>query len=135
MSFVLTESQSDRLEKVQKKISKFNCFKLGSTDINYDQRLEKLNIFLLRKRRQIQILKVVFKIRFNLYDMKNKWSNELTFYETTRNGIFCKRLKISKEIEKKNFFFNCIKLFNELPQNVRQIDNYKIFVKQLELIL
>ena len=125
LSIVLTDTQSERLEKVQRKISKFICFKLGFFNLNYCQRLEKLNLYSLKKRRNIQILKVVFKIRFNLFDKRNKWRYELIFYETTRNGIFCKRLKISKEIEKKNFFYNCVKLFNELPQSVRQITNYK----------
>lgn len=135
LSLVLIDTQSDKIEKIQRKISKYICNKLGFFDLSYDQRLDKLNIFSLKKRREIQILKTVFKMRFKLFQMKNKWRDELFFYETTRNGIFCKRLKICKEIEKKNFFFNCIKLFNNLPQNIRNITNYKNFVNELKIFL
>jgi len=38
-------TQSDRLEKIQKRITKFICFRLNKYYLNYDQRLEFLNMF------------------------------------------------------------------------------------------
>ena len=72
-----------------------------------------LNIYSLHKRRIIQILKIVFKIRFKLYEYKNrtnKWENELNIYQTSRQGIYCQTYK-QKSICNKDFFYKCLKSF------------------------
>ena len=107
LSLVLTQTQSDRLEKIQRKITKFICYRLGFTDLSYDERLKKLNIFSLYKRRKIQILKTVFKIRYNLVK-HNNCSNEFEFYKSSRNGILCKYPKLRISLSEKSFFPNSI---------------------------
>ena len=65
LCLTLTESQSIRLEKIQRKITKFLCFKLNQNVFNYEERLKFLNIQSLEKRRKIQALKVLFRIKIN----------------------------------------------------------------------
>ena len=94
--------------------------------MNYENRLRFLGIFSLQKRRNIQILKIVFKIQYNLFKINNKWKNEITFYENSRNGLFC---KLPNNYKSKNFFINASKLFNVLPKHIRCEQNCKIVQK------
>lgn len=131
LSVMLTKSQSDRIELVQRKITKYICFKLSKSGLNYDQRLESLNISSLSKRRNIQILKTLFKVRYNLFECKQKWINCFVFYETSRNGIFCKLSK-HKTICEKSFFINASNLFNSLPKDFRSETNLTKFLNNLQ---
>jgi len=132
LSIVLTKTQNNRIEKIERKITQFICCKSGNYDMSYEQRLDFLNIFSLQKRRDIQILKTVFKIRYNLFKTENKWSKELSFYENSRNGMFCKIPVIYKS---KNFFINASKLFNDLPKSIRNEKSFNKFVNNLEIFL
>ena len=130
LSLVLNKTQTIRLESVQRNVTKYICYKMRKYDLTYENRLEFLNIYTLEKRRKIQILKIVYKIKNRLYECKNKWFNELFFYNTTRNGSFCK-IPIKHNV--KEFFINASKIYNSLPQNIRSENKYRKFVNYLEL--
>ena len=121
------KSQSNRLEKVQKKVTKFIAFKLNKSNLNYSQRLKEFGLKSLHNRRIIKVLKFVQKIRVFSETLPYEWNTRLNFIENERNGakIVNEFLRISK-CEKSMFYF-CEKLFNDLPLNIRNEKNYKIF--------
>ena len=119
LSLVYTESQSDKLEKIQRRITKYICSKDKKFDLKYEKRLEFLNIFSLNKRRKIQILKQLFNIKINSKFANNKWLNELQFYNNERNGIFCK-INVNRLHKSDKYIFDfSVKLFNDLPKDIR----------------
>jgi hypothetical protein len=126
---IFNETQSKRVEKVQKKITKFICLKSGKTYLSYEQRLEFLNIDSLEIRRKLQILKTIFKIKYKFCDIKNEWFNELCFYESTRNGTYCKINLNRICLVDKEFFNYCIKLYNGLPKFIRNESKLSKFMK------
>ena len=134
LSIVLTQTQCLRLESIQRKITKYICYKLSKSHLSYEERLKQLEINSLEKRRKIQILIIVFKIRFKLKGYQNKWQNEFEFYETTRNGVFCKTY-LHKTICDKNIFIYASNLFNSLPKNIKSDNNYRNFVNNLQSFL
>ena len=77
-------------------------------------------------------MKTVFRIRFNKFEIRDKWMNELIFYETLRNGILCHIPMIRINLMEKNIFYNCVKLFNKLPLNVRQKTKFNEYVNLLK---
>lgn len=131
LSFVPNKCQSELLESIQKKITKYICYRCGKYDLNYDQRLEFLKLKKLKIRRHLNALKLVQKIKLNYNDIPNDWLNYFTFYNTTRNGIKLKTNFRRIDIINKNFFNHCIQLFNDLPILLRNEDNFKNFVNNL----
>jgi hypothetical protein len=107
---------------------------MSKPNMSYEERLLFLKIISLEKRRKIQILKIVFKMRFNLNEYRHKWLNEISFHETSRNGIFC-NVSLHKTICDKSFFIYASNLFNSLPKNIRCINNYNSFVKEFNSFL
>jgi hypothetical protein len=66
-------------------------------------------------------------------DIKTEWFSEMLFYESTRNGIFCKINSNRLSLSDKYFFDYCIKLFNKLPKHIRnecKISKYVIECKK-----
>jgi hypothetical protein len=116
LSVVLTQTQSDRIESIQRKVTKLICYKLSKNHLLYEERLRYLKINSLKKRQIVQILKVLFKIRYKLFECNNKWTNDLVFYETSRNGVFCKLSKHKSICDKsfllmpQIFLIHCIKI-------------------------
>ena len=83
----------------------------------------------------MKILKIVHKIRSHSFEIPINWFSYLNFYTTNRNGIFIKTNLRRIELENKNFFNYCIKLFNDLPIIARNECDFKKFVKLLNEIL
>ena len=100
--------------------------------MSYEERLKYLNIESLKKRRFMSVLKIVYKIRFKSIELRDKYTNDLTFYNTTRNGIFCKISKTRIKFCDKNFFIYSSKLFNSLPMYIRNETNFNKYVKYLK---
>ena len=50
LCFTPTQTQLYKIEKIEKKISKYICFKLNITNLNYSDRLKALNLTSLKKR-------------------------------------------------------------------------------------
>jgi hypothetical protein len=82
-----TNTQIEKLEKIQKKITKSICKKLNRNEINYEDRIKLLNLKSLSFRRKIQLLKTVFYVKNNDKSIPDSWFSELNFYENRRNGI------------------------------------------------
>ena len=70
----------------------------------------------VKKRRYIQILKMVFKSIRGLHKIKDKFANDFIIYESSRNGLFC---RIPTNYNQKDFFVFAAKLFNSLPKCIR----------------
>ena len=121
--WVPNNSQMNNLEKIQRKITKHICFKLGETDLNYSQRLEFLNLESLKNRREKSALKLVFRIKFNSPVIPNHWFSYFDFY-STRNGIKLKTEFRRIELINKKYFNYCIELFNSQPFMLRQSSNF-----------
>ena len=135
MCVMFTETQSKRLESVQKRVTKFICFKFNKTYLKYDKRLELLNIDSLLIRRKLQLLKTIFKIKMNFTNISENWKNELIFYESSRNGVFCKINLNRINLSDKYIFDYCVKLFNCLPLDVRNECKFNTFVNKSKLFL
>ena len=116
LSIVMTQTQSDRLESIQRKVTKYICFKKGNSFLTYEERLTICGIFSLKKRRDIQILKMVFKSIRGLHKIKDKFANDFIVYESSRNGLFC---RIPTNYNQKDFVVFAAKLFNSLPKCIR----------------
>lgn len=97
------------IEKIQKKISKFICFKLGKTDLNYEKRLEFLDLKSLKSRRDITALKLVSEIKTNSCKIPENWFNHFVF-QNTRNGIILKTDFRRIDLIDKKYFNYCIKI-------------------------
>ena len=83
-----TQTQSDNIEKIKKRITKYICYKLSKSGLHYEQRLNLLNLKTLKSRRDMKILKIVHKIRSHSFEIPINWFSYLNFYTTNRNAIF-----------------------------------------------
>ena len=116
LSLVMTQTQSDRIESIQRKVTKHICFLKGNSYLRYEERLIFCKIFSLKKRREMQTLKLVFKTLNGLHKISDKFSDHFVFYESSRNGVFC---RLPTNYNQKDFFVFASKLFNRLPKVIR----------------
>jgi hypothetical protein len=121
--------QENKIEKVQKKITKFISYKMNDSGFNYNERLKKLCLNTLSVRRNIKILKFTQKIRLNRESIPNDWNSRLSFVENDRTGtkIVNELIRISKC--ENSFFYFSSNIFNNLPINIRNETNLKVFTK------
>ena len=132
LSLVMTQTQSDRIESIQRKITKHICFLKGNSYLKYEERLTFCEIFSLKKRREMQTLKLVFKTLNRLHKIRNKFSENFVFYESSRNGVFC---RLPTDYNQKDFFVFASKLFNRLPKVIRNEKSLTKFNVLLEEFL
>ena len=119
LCFTPTQTQLYKIEKIQKKISKYICFKLNKTNLNYSDRLKALNLISLKKRREVQILKLIHNTTYKYKANCANWFENLTLYKRSRNGNFLKCCKNRIVLTDKCIFNYGTKLFNNLPKIVR----------------
>ena len=129
---VYNTTQSDRLEKVQRKITRYICFRLGKSDLKYEERLKFLNLESLESRRKTQILKIVFRIKQNSPKIRTDWLNQLQFYETSRNGTYCKTTRNRISLSDKYIFNYSVVLFYSLPIFIRNEKCFNRFLMHLK---
>jgi hypothetical protein len=103
LCYTPTITQSTKLEKVQKRITKFICFKLGKHNLKYDERLKILNLKTLKYRREMSTLKVIHNTIYKHKSIPDKWLSQLNLYESSRNGRFLSILFIRIKFIKKFF--------------------------------
>ena len=127
-----TQTQNENLESVQRKILRYICYKSGQNNLNYENRLNYLNMFSLDKRRKIQILKTFFKIVYKHKTIDNLWFNEIEFYESKRHGLQSKTMYFRLKTCDKSFFKYSSDTFNSLPVNIRNEKSFSRFVKLLK---
>ena len=87
--WVPNKSQSDQIERIQRRITDFICGKLGKYDLTYQERLEFLDLKTIKNRREKCALSLVQKIKCNQKYFPNEWADYFVFTDT-RNGIFFK---------------------------------------------
>lgn len=130
LSWFSNSSQNQRIEGIQKKITKYICKKLGKSDLKYPERLNMLNLESIQKRRLIQNLSLLQKIRTNHPSVPSRWHNLFIFKET-RDGHKIETPKLRIELAKKLFFNHIVFTFNDLDRDIRDENDFKKFVKLL----
>jgi hypothetical protein len=88
LCFIPTNTQILELERVEKKFTKYICYKTKSLGLCYEQRLKLLSMQSLENRRILQILIVIFNIKTNSQLIPNEWVNAITFINNERTGIY-----------------------------------------------
>jgi len=120
-----------RIEKIQRKVTKFICFKFKCYGLKYRERLKILNIQSLYSRKCIQILKLLFK----MYHKKQYFSRDMlqyvSFYKHLWHGLLIEVPKLRIELCNKFFFYNAFKLFNNFSYEIR---NENVFAKYIKLL-
>ena len=107
------------------------------SEFNYWERLEKLALFSLQRRRECYICIHMFKIYMKII------SNDigLQFYETSRHGPKCRRKKLTAKSTSVNSLrwnsFSDIgaRLFNILPKKIKEAKTKQSFKHQLDKLL
>ncbi len=123
--------QIEKIEKIQRKITKYICYKM-SKKVDYKERLKILNLCSLNTRRQINVLKIVFKCLDNYNEIPIRWRNKFIISQNVRNGRLIVRPKTRNYFCDKNLFCNSIDLFNALPKDIRNETNLKCFLTKCE---
>ncbi len=88
LCFIPTKTQILELERVEKKFTKYICYKMKSLGLCYEKRLKLLSMQSLENRRILQILIVIFNIKTNSQLIPNEWVNAITFINNERTGIY-----------------------------------------------
>ena len=105
--------------------------------LNYWERLDKLNLFSMQRRRE----RYICMMMFNIYSGRLHNNLNLCFYETSRYGPKCRR----KTLTARNHRINTIRcssfsdigasLFNALPKNVKSAETVASFKSRLDKLL
>ena len=130
ISWCPNQNQTNRIESVQRNITRFICYKLNLFDVDYKTRLEILGLKALDSRRNIKILSKVFAIKYNKEFIPNDWFEKYKFVNTRigRNIIVPKtRINFCD----KNFFIYSFKLFNNQTLIIRDSNSYSSFFKHI----
>ncbi len=85
---------------------------------------------------KIQLLYLyLFLFILNFNCIPNEWHSRLTFTNNDRNGVYMRSDRIRIYKCEQTFFNNCRKVFNDLPKQLRNIEEYKTFMKCVKTIL
>jgi hypothetical protein len=82
-----------KIEKLHRKMSKFICFKIWKSDLNYLNRLEFLKLLPLTVRRDIKVVKLINRIILNDCILQN-WLDIFCFSKTKRLVMWSKFLNL-----------------------------------------
>ncbi len=107
---------------------------MGLRNLSYSNRLEKLNLNPLSVRRDLKILKLLFKSINNYDSTPHSW-RQIFITKDTRNGLLLESLNTRINFCDKNFFNYCITLFNSLPKCIRNENSFVKFMNDCELFL
>ena len=109
----------------------------GLEKFNYWERLQKLNIPSLQRRRERYQMIHMWKISKGLIPN----DIDLKFYETSRFGLMCKRPRYNQRsryvstVKFNSFISNGPALFNILPTSLKSSNSLQIFKSKLEIFL
>jgi hypothetical protein len=112
----------------------FICYKIGLTNLTYQQRLEILGIESLKLRRETKLLLTVFKSIHNFNDVPDLWK-DIFIVENTRNGLLLDIPNTRFKFSDNNFFINAIKLLNSLPKTIRNETKLSTFKQNVKKFL
>jgi hypothetical protein len=97
--------------------------------LSCSQRISKLDPKPLKVRRDLKILKYVFKSIYNFGDVPLLWRNKFAIKDSS-NGILLEPIHTRVRLCDKSFYIYSINLFNSLPILVR---NEKTFMNFMSL--
>ena len=126
MCLTLTKTQSAKIEKVQRKITRFICSKSSQFNLCYEERLVFLDLSKLETRRLIQLYKYIYKLKVCYPDIPQKVLNQINFV-IINNECFAKIKKNRILLSDKYIIDYCCKLFNELPSVIRNEQKKNVF--------
>jgi len=119
------------MELIQRKITKYICYKINNNDLKYHERLKFLNLQSLHVRNNLKILKIIHRFKYNKFTAYDHLKHYYKFYDS-RNGIFIEQLFSRIYFCDKNFVCNSINLFNSLPKDIRNEQKYSVFIRKCE---
>ncbi len=128
ISYVLNDTQIDRIESIQRSVTKFICYKIDkNTDMNYRKRLEVLCLKPLQVRHELSCLKIVFKCMHNFSDIPENWKSKFVVNQT-RNCLLLEVPKTRIILCDKNFFIWRLRFQKVLsPKNAKRRKTRKTF--------
>ena len=109
----------------------------GLQKLNYHQRLRKLKLYSMQRRRERFIAIYMYKIATGLVPNNLK----MNFYETSRQGIKCHLPKLKASMThlctvRKNFFTSTgPAIFNQIPRKIKEAKSLVQFKNQLDRFL
>ena len=127
LCLTLTKTQSIRIEQLQRKITRYLCYKNNIYDLNYQERLMYLNIRMLESRRSIQQMKFFYKVKVCQPPISQHLINQVNFVIEKNNCISLVRKNRILLCNKYLITF-CSKLFNDLPSIIRNETKFKVFM-------
>ena len=128
-------TQNEKIESIQHKVTKYICYKMNKSNLDYKQRLSVLNLKTLECRRQLAVLKIVFKCIHNFNSVPENWKKMFIISENTRNGRVLLKPRNRINICDKNFFYYSINLFNSLSLDIRNETVFSKFIAKCEEFL
>ena len=118
-SLILNVTQNDKIEKIQRKITKQICNSMSQINLEYNERLKLLKLDSLESRRKFSVIKLLYKSVNNYPEIPNHWKTKYEFRDNDRNGfLLCKPFSRNC-FSDKNMFNYSIDLFNSLPKVLR----------------
>ncbi len=128
-----------RIESIQRLFTRRACLKCGIHFTSYQDRLEKLKLDSLEKRRQLNDLYLMYKIIHNLCSISfNSYFSFISCpYNLRRNSLqihykYCTKFKT---LQWSNIFFNrIVKTWNDLPDSVVTAPNLNAFKYRLRKV-
>ena len=121
------KTQAQQLESVQRMITRDICFRYNRAGLTYVERLKFLDIKSLENRRKIQTLKFIFKDIHEFPEITGNLLNQIVIMNDVRNGRSILRGDRRIELSNKYIIEFAVRLFNELPMNIRCETNFSKF--------
>ena len=124
---------TELLEQDQRKATKMVR---GLYHLSYEERLRKLGLFILEKRRLWGDLTVAFQYLKEAYKQDGEWSFMRVDSDRTRgNGFKLRQGKIRLDIRKKFYTQRVVTHWNRLPQGVVDAPSLEAFKARLDVAL
>ena len=128
-------NQINALEQVQR----YFTSKLKNLDnLNYWERMKKLGIMSLQRRREKLTILLVWKIKYNLIPNVIDLKFIETKTRTCKKAIVRPLPKVKGNLLtlfENSFAVKAAKLWNKLPQNIANIDSFSVFKIKLDALL
>ena len=123
-----TKRNTDQLERVQRKVTKF----ILKSDDPYDIRLKKLNLMSLEKRRSLTDVTFLYKVLNGNIDIDIsriiEFHSEADRFSLRSTDFLTLKKKYARtNVLKYSFFHRIIDQWNQLPLDIRVSDDVNIF--------
>ena len=133
-AWIPNKTQTQKIESIQRHITEYISFKSGLKNLNYFERLEKLDLIPITVRKNLKVLTFIFKSIHNYTDIPNNWKNIFISIHT-RNGVLIEKIHTRIKFCDQNFFIFALNLFNYLPLDIRCETNLSKFLTKCKSLL